>query len=42
MEEYIYDHKMMGKFPLGKQFKQNLYTGNQWKIENSGNEIARW
>ena len=36
MKRYIYDCKMMEKFPLGNQFKQKLY--NQWKIENSGNE----
>ena len=35
MKKYIYDCKMMEKFPLGNQFKQKL--NNQWKIENSGN-----
>ena len=36
MKKYIYDCKMMEKFPLGNQFKQKL--NNQWKIENNGNE----
>ena len=35
MKKYIYDRKMMEKFPLGNQFKQKL--NNQWKIENRGN-----
>ena len=39
MKKYIYDCKMMEKFPLGNQFKQKL--NNQWKIENSGNCITR-
>ena len=39
MKKYIYDSKMMEKFPLGNQFKQKLI--NQWKIENSGNWMAR-
>ena len=36
MKKYVYDCKMMEKFPLSNQFKQKL--SNQWKIENSGNE----
>ena len=39
MKEYIYDSKMMEKFPLGDQIKQKL--NNQWKIENSRNWVAR-
>ena len=35
MKKYIYDCKMMEKFPLGNQFKQKLNI--QWKFENSGN-----
>ena len=35
MKKYIYDCKMMEKFPLSNQFKQKL--NNQWKIKNSGN-----
>ena len=35
MKRYIYDCKMMEKFPLGNQFKQKLDI--QWKFENSGN-----
>ena len=35
VKKYIYDCKMMGKFPLGNQLKQKL--NNQWKIEKSGN-----
>ena len=35
MKKYIYECKMMEKFPLGNQFKQKL--NNQWQIENSGN-----
>jgi len=35
MKKYIYDRKMMEKFPRGNQFKENL--NYQWKIENSGN-----
>ena len=35
MKEYIYDCKMIEKFPLGNQFKQKLNI--QWKIENIGN-----
>ena len=33
MKKYIYDCKMMEKFPLANQFKQKL--SNRWKIENS-------
>ena len=35
MKTYIYDCKMMEKFPLGNQIKQKV--NNQWKIENNGN-----
>ena len=35
MKKYIYDCKMMEKFPIANQFKQKL--NNQWKIENTGN-----
>ena len=38
MKKYIYDCKMMAKFPLVSQFKQKLKI--QWKIENSGSSIA--
>ena len=31
MKKYIYDCKMMEKFPLGNQFKQKL--NNQWKTK---------
>ena len=35
MKKYIYDCKMMEKFPCGNQFKEKL--NYQWKFENSGN-----
>ena len=35
MKKYIYDCKMIEKFPLSNQFKQKLNI--PWKIENSGN-----
>ena len=35
MQNYIYDCKMMEKFPRGNQFKEKL--NYQWKIENSRN-----
>ena len=33
MKKYIYDCKMMEKFPVGDEFKQKLNI--QWKTENS-------